>query len=67
MQNEVAELIGALYAASPTETTVYLRQITLASEHPQTRVSMRRILSRLPESLQEELSQHVRPQDNERP
>jgi DNA alkylation repair enzyme len=60
MQNEIAELITALYEASPTETTVYLRQVALGSGHPQTRVTLRRILSRLPEGLQEDLSQQLR-------
>lgn len=60
MQNEISELITALYEASPRETTVYLRQIALASTYPQTRVTLRRILPRLPAGLQEDLSQHLR-------
>lgn len=60
LQNEIAELITALYQASPTETTVYLRQTALASSHPQTRLTLRRILSRLPDPLQESLTEVVR-------
>ena len=56
LQNEIAELITALYQASPTETAVYLRQTALASSHPQTRLTLRRILSRLPEPLRESIA-----------
>jgi hypothetical protein len=60
LQNEIAELITSLYEASPTETTVYLRQAALTSSHPQTRLTLRRILSRLPDPLQESLADLVR-------
>jgi hypothetical protein len=60
LQHEIAELITALYEASPTETTVYLRHIAMASTFPQTRLTLRRILPRLPGPLQESLAEVVR-------
>jgi len=60
LQNEIAELITALYKMSPTEATVYLRQTALASSHPQTRLTLRRILPRLPAGIQDSLAEVVR-------
>jgi hypothetical protein len=60
MQNELADLINALYRSSPKETAVYLRQTLAAATHSQTRVTFRRILPRLPEPLRNELAPQLR-------
>ena len=52
LQNELVELINALYDASPVETTHFLRQVITASSSLQTPVVLRRILSKLPAGLQ---------------
>ncbi len=51
-QNDLVELIQALYAASPVETTYFLRQTITASNSPQLPQTFRRILPALPEELQ---------------
>jgi hypothetical protein len=52
LQNELVELINALYGASPVETTHFLRQVVTASTSHQTPVILRRILPQLPAGLQ---------------
>jgi hypothetical protein len=52
LQNELVELINALYGASPIETTHFLRQVIMASSSQQTPVVLRRILPKLPAKLQ---------------
>ena len=51
-QNDIAELIRALYAASPVETSYFLRQTLTASSSPQAPLTFRRILPSLPAALQ---------------
>lgn len=51
LQNELAELINALYTASPVETTYFLRQVITASTSSQTPVILRRIVPKLPVAL----------------
>ena len=51
MQNDLAELINALYVASPVETTYFLRQVITGSSSPQMSVTIRRILPQLPANL----------------
>lgn len=60
LQNELAELINALYAASPVETTYFLRQIITASTSPQTPIILRRILPQLPSTLRPTLLELIR-------
>ena len=60
LQNELAELIKALYAASPIETTYFLRQVITASSSPQTPVILRRILPQLPAALRPTLLELIR-------
>jgi hypothetical protein len=60
MQNEIAELIKALYASSPTETTYYLQQVLVASPNPQTAITLRRILASLPPAVQDGLRETLR-------
>jgi hypothetical protein len=52
LQNELVELITALYGASPIETTHFLRQVIIASRSHQTPIVLRRILPKLPAELQ---------------
>jgi len=51
MQNDLADLINALYLASPVETTYFLRQVITGSSSLQLPVTIRRILPQLPSSL----------------
>ena len=51
MQNDLADLINALYRASPVETVYFLRQVISSSSSPQITVSFRRILPQLPADL----------------
>jgi hypothetical protein len=52
LQNELVELINALYSASPVETKHFLRQVIIASRSQQTPIVLRRILPKLPVELQ---------------
>lgn len=52
LQNDLVELIRALYEASPIETTYFLRQTISASTSPQAPLTFRRIITALPEPLQ---------------
>jgi hypothetical protein len=60
LQNELADLINALYAASPVETTYFLRQAISGSTSAQTPTVLRRILTALPEKLQPVVLELVR-------
>jgi hypothetical protein len=60
MQNDLADLIKALYEASPTETTYFLRQVILGSSSPQLATTLRRILPQLPAPLQPVIIEIVR-------
>jgi hypothetical protein len=60
LQNELVELINALYSASPIETTHFLRQVVTASSSHQTPVILRRILPRLPAELQPTVLEMIR-------
>lgn len=51
MQNDLADLIKALYIASPVETTYFLRQVITGASSPQLPVTIRRILPQLPVNL----------------
>jgi hypothetical protein len=51
MQNDLADLVNALYKASPVETIHFLRQVITGASTPQISVSLRRILPQLPASL----------------
>lgn len=52
LQNDLADLINALYKASPSETTYYLREILESSPNPLTAITLRRILKMFPPELQ---------------
>ena len=60
LQTDLLELIRGLYAASPTETTYFLKKLLGESQNPHTKVLMRRILSALPEELAISLRDLVR-------
>ena len=60
MQKELSELIGALYNSSPVETTFFLRHLISTSQKPHLKQNIRRILTTLPEALQEELRDEFR-------
>ncbi len=51
MQDDLADLINALYAASPVETTYFLRQVIISASSPTLSVTIRRILPQLPATL----------------
>jgi hypothetical protein len=60
MQNDLAALIKALYAASPVETVYFLRQVVVGSSSPQLPVTIRRIVPQLPPALQPVILEIVR-------
>ncbi len=62
LQNEIEALILALYAASPRETSYFVRQVLTDSEDPMTALTFRRISSALPKELQEEIREFLRGQ-----
>jgi hypothetical protein len=62
IQNDLADLIVALYRASANETTFMLKHVLAGSENPMTTTTLRRILPTLPPPLQNELRELLRPQ-----
>jgi hypothetical protein len=60
LQNELVELINALFKASPVETTHFMRQIISGSTSPQTLIILRRILPELPAELRPVLLDLIR-------
>ena len=60
LQNEIEELILALYSASPTETSYFVRQVLMDSEDPMTAITFRRIAPSLPMELREEIREFIR-------
>jgi hypothetical protein len=60
LQNDLVDLIRALYAASPVETSYFLRQTLAASNSPHVPMTFRRILPSLPEELQPMILEIVR-------
>ena len=51
MQNDLADLLNALFRASPVETTYFLRQIITGATSPQISVTIKRIIPQLPIEL----------------
>lgn len=62
LQNDLADLIVALYRASSNETTFMLKHILANTENPMTVVTLRRISVSFPPPLQTELRELLRPQ-----
>ncbi len=60
MQNDLADLVNALYKASPVETTYFLRQVITGASSPQITISLRRILPQLPASLRPVILEIIR-------
>ena len=60
LQNDLAELINALYKASPAETEYFLREILKESASPLTTIMLRRILGLLHPELQAGMRSLVR-------
>lgn len=60
LQNEIEQLVLALYKSSPTETTYFLRQVLNQSEDPMTAVTFRRISPSFPPALKAELHEFIR-------
>jgi DNA alkylation repair enzyme len=60
LQIEIEELVLALYKASPTETSYFLRQVLAGSNDPMTAITFRRISPALPPALREELREFIR-------
>ena len=67
IQNDLADLIVALYRASANETTFMLKHVLTNSQNPMTTITLRRILSALPPPLQNDLRELLRPQPLARP
>jgi hypothetical protein len=62
LQDDLADLIVALYRASSNETTFLLKHILSTTQNPMTVVTMRRIATSFPPPLQMELRDLLRPQ-----
>jgi hypothetical protein len=62
LQNDLTDLIVALYRASASETTFLLKHILNHSENPMTVITLRRISKDFPRPLQNELRELLRPQ-----
>lgn len=60
LQDDLEQLINALYRANPVESAYFLKQVIGKSENPQTAITMRRILPAFPPELQEQLRDLVR-------
>ncbi len=60
LQTEIEDLILALYAVSPTETSYFVRQVLLGSENPMTAITFRRIAPALPTELREEVREFIK-------
>jgi len=61
LQNDLAELIVALYRASANETTFMLKNILAHTQNPMTVITLRRISPSFPPALQNELRELLRP------
>lgn len=60
IQLDLEELVLALYDASPTETTFFIRQVLSTSEDPLTVVAFRRMSPSFPQQLREDIHELVR-------
>jgi hypothetical protein len=62
LQNDLTDLIVALYRASSNETIFLLKHILTSTQNPMTVVTLRRIATSFPPPLQKELRDLLRPQ-----
>lgn len=60
LQLDLQELIGALFGASPTETSYFIQQILRTANDPRTVVAFRRMSPSLPGQLRDEIQDLVR-------
>ena len=60
LQNDIQNIIIALYKDAPTETSYFLKNLVKKSENPKTKVLLRRILPALPMGLQNGLKEVVK-------
>ena len=60
LQNDIKNIILALYQDAPTETSYFIRNLLQKSENPKTKVLLRRILPSLPDPLQESLQKELK-------
>jgi hypothetical protein len=60
LQNDIIDLVKGLYAASPVETTYFLRQTISGSTSPEAILTFRRIIPSLPAPLQPMIQELVR-------
>ena len=67
LQNELSDLIVALYRASSSETTFMLKHVLANTENPMTVVTMRRIVTSFPPPLKNELLDLLRPRSARTP
>jgi len=67
LQNDLAELIVALYRASANETTFMIKHILESSQNPMTAITLRRISPSFPPTLRGELHELLRPAPISRP
>ncbi len=67
LQNDLTDLIVALYRASANETIFMLKHILANAENPMTVVTLRRISSAFPPPLEKELREMLRPQQPSAP
>ncbi len=61
IQNELADLLSALYEASPTETAFFLQQILEDPAATMTAVTLRRISPSLPKGLTDAIRDRIKP------
>jgi len=64
LQDELTDLIVALYRASASETIFMLKHVLSNTENPMTAITMRRIVASFPPALQNELRDLLRPQSS---
>jgi hypothetical protein len=60
LQNDIVDLVKALYIASPVETTYFLRQTLSGTPSPEALLTFRRIIPSLPPPLQPIIQELVR-------
>ena len=60
LQGDIENIIRALYKASPTETTYFIKNLLGRKKNPKTSVLIRRILPALPEKLQISLQEKLK-------
>lgn len=62
LQNDLEELVIALYRASPSETVFMLKHVIANSQNPMTAITLRRISPTFPPTLQSEIKEYIKPQ-----